>query len=350
MTRHPKELLAWIALVFAVMLLGVSLAIAQEGSDKKNSKEDGSLRLKISKTENGKTVKVDTTLSLNNLSELDKILDQLGVEHDFQFDSRENENAKEPGKRAHHKKDKVVIYHNFDFSDKKQEEIEKEMESAMKNAEKEWEKAGKAMRNIHIEINGNDTSNFNFDFEMPPMPPIPEMPDVSDLMKDCEIYKNRNGRFFKEDYMDQFDGLDSLSDSDHIIFFGDEDEKAPVLEKEIIGKNGQKVFVFKRSNDSPSVSKDEDGASTFSKDELKHLRYYPNPSRGKFDLDFNVSTKGDVEILVLTPNGETVYSENLKNFSGEYSNQIDLSEKGKGNYLLKITQNGKHITKKIIVE
>jgi len=30
MTRHPKEFLAWIALVSAILLLGVSFAIAQD--------------------------------------------------------------------------------------------------------------------------------------------------------------------------------------------------------------------------------------------------------------------------------------------------------------------------------
>jgi len=52
MTRHPKELLAWIALVSAVILLGVSLAIAQEPQSQRSRKDKNSVSIKITKKEN----------------------------------------------------------------------------------------------------------------------------------------------------------------------------------------------------------------------------------------------------------------------------------------------------------
>ena len=52
MTRHPKEFLAWIALVSAILLLGVSFAIAQDTNTNNAQKKKNTISIKITKKEN----------------------------------------------------------------------------------------------------------------------------------------------------------------------------------------------------------------------------------------------------------------------------------------------------------
>jgi hypothetical protein len=81
-----------------------------------------------------------------------------------------------------------------------------------------------------------------------------------------------------------------------------------------------------------------------------HLESFPNPGDGRFTLKFSMEKKGDTWIRITDAEGKEVYSEMKKNFSGDYSKQLDLSGYGTGTYLLSITQDGQTVTKKIIVE
>lgn len=83
---------------------------------------------------------------------------------------------------------------------------------------------------------------------------------------------------------------------------------------------------------------------------IDQLSCYPNPSNGKFKLTFNLKTKGLVEIHVYHSDGKSVYSEKIPNFSGTYSNDIDISSQTKGIYFVKIEQGGHAQLKKLILE
>lgn len=83
---------------------------------------------------------------------------------------------------------------------------------------------------------------------------------------------------------------------------------------------------------------------------LESFTVGPNPSTGKFSLSFDISTKGTTELRVLDLNGETVYSENLGNFSGTYNQEFDISNFAKGVYFLQITQNDRAFTKKVVTQ
>ncbi|MBL0139699.1 MAG: T9SS type A sorting domain-containing protein [Bacteroidetes bacterium] len=349
MTRHPKELLAWIALVSAVILLGVSLAIAQEPQSQRSRKDKNSVSIKITKKENGITTRIDTSLSTTDPEAIELLLEQLEEKYNISMKIPTPPDAPLAKKESRRKKEIVMHFDGATLGEKEQDEIEKEVENSMREAKAELEKVCKEMHNIHIEVNSSDTNNFTFDFEMPELPEIPVPPDFPSTM-DFSFHagKDHHIKHHSGSIEDQFDGIDSVDDEDHLIFFGDEGEDAPVFEKEIIGKNGQKAFVFKRSQ--PAEINNSEKESGFEKESLRHLRYYPNPNHGKFDLDFYLNTEGDTDVSIFDPNGKEVFHETLKKFSGEYSNQIDISDKGKGNYLLKIAQGNKSISKKIIVE
>ncbi len=84
--------------------------------------------------------------------------------------------------------------------------------------------------------------------------------------------------------------------------------------------------------------------------DLRGLRLSPNPSTGKFNVLFEVPTKGMTEISVINMSGQTVYFEKLEDFQGKYTKDFDISKEAKGNYVLFIQQNGKSFTRKIVTQ
>lgn len=75
---------------------------------------------------------------------------------------------------------------------------------------------------------------------------------------------------------------------------------------------------------------------------------FPNPSMGQVNLNFTLPESGSTTVQVFNKAGETMFLETLSDFQGVYSNQIDLSDRAQGTYFVKVEQNGKSFTKKII--
>jgi hypothetical protein len=84
--------------------------------------------------------------------------------------------------------------------------------------------------------------------------------------------------------------------------------------------------------------------------EMNNMSMNPNPSNGKFDLNFNLKNKGDAEITVFDMQGKQVYNEKLAGFQGEYKKSIDLSNNQKGIYFVKILQDKHTQVKKVVIE
>ncbi len=82
--------------------------------------------------------------------------------------------------------------------------------------------------------------------------------------------------------------------------------------------------------------------------EAEDLNFYPNPNNGLFRLNFTLAEKGKTTIKIYNMNGAEVYSETLRNFSGNYNKEIDLTKQNAGTYFLQIIQNKKIISKEIL--
>ncbi len=80
------------------------------------------------------------------------------------------------------------------------------------------------------------------------------------------------------------------------------------------------------------------------------LNYYPNPSNGNFNLKFMLDQQDEVTVKVMDILGNDVYKETLMDFNGAYDNQIDLSGKDSGIYILQIIQKKKALSRKILIE
>lgn len=84
---------------------------------------------------------------------------------------------------------------------------------------------------------------------------------------------------------------------------------------------------------------------------VSQLNVYPNPSSGKFSLDFELADKGKTQLLVTDLQGKEVYKEEFMNDgNGLQTRQLDLSNQAGGFYLLKIKNGDKSLVKKIILQ
>ena len=83
--------------------------------------------------------------------------------------------------------------------------------------------------------------------------------------------------------------------------------------------------------------------------EVNELNVYPNPNNGVFNIAFVTTEKGEANISVLDMEGKIIYNENIHNFNGSYSGNIDISKPAAGYYIVKIKVGDKQLFRKINV-
>ena len=83
---------------------------------------------------------------------------------------------------------------------------------------------------------------------------------------------------------------------------------------------------------------------------IADLSIYPNPSEELFNIEFSSLITQDLQIRIVNIIGEVVISDNLQQFIGEYTKQIDLTNNAKGIYFLEIETNDGVVSKKLILQ
>lgn len=83
---------------------------------------------------------------------------------------------------------------------------------------------------------------------------------------------------------------------------------------------------------------------------MNGLKFYPNPSQGNLHVAFNIEKATDVKVTITDMEGKEVFTENLKNFSGNYDKDITGANLAKGQYLLRVTAGGNTGVLKILVQ
>lgn len=116
------------------------------------------------------------------------------------------------------------------------------------------------------------------------------------------------------------------------------------------GKTMHKVIVTTRAR-IEDTEKDESRSSKKEKSDLKlnELRLYPNPSDGKFTIEFESEGKQPITITITDMNGKQVQKQEVKG-EGRHNLWFNLSKEGKGAYILNLQQGKKSITRKIVIE
>ena len=82
---------------------------------------------------------------------------------------------------------------------------------------------------------------------------------------------------------------------------------------------------------------------------IANLSIYPNPSRDIFNITFTSKEIQNLKVKILNVIGEELINENLEQFIGEYTKQINLSDNAMGIYFLEIETNDGVINKKLIL-
>ena len=83
---------------------------------------------------------------------------------------------------------------------------------------------------------------------------------------------------------------------------------------------------------------------------IAHLDVYPNPSKDVFNITFTSERVQDLRVRVLNVVGEEIVKEELQQYIGEYTKQINLEDNAKGIYFLEIETNDGIINKKLILQ
>jgi len=82
---------------------------------------------------------------------------------------------------------------------------------------------------------------------------------------------------------------------------------------------------------------------------INNLAIYPNPSRNIFNVSFTSVSKQDLRIRIMNVIGEELINENLEQFVGNYTKQINLSANAKGIYFLEIKLYDNLIVNKLVL-
>jgi hypothetical protein len=85
-------------------------------------------------------------------------------------------------------------------------------------------------------------------------------------------------------------------------------------------------------------------------DLTNNFTVHPNPSAGQFTFDIIMPGSGDVLVKVLDLTGREIHSRKIKNLSGKYSCDIDMSTSAKGMYMLDVLIGTKHYFKKLVLK
>tara|TARA_B100000927_G_C16468278_1_gene470545 strand:- start:891 stop:3020 length:2130 start_codon:yes stop_codon:yes gene_type:complete len=83
---------------------------------------------------------------------------------------------------------------------------------------------------------------------------------------------------------------------------------------------------------------------------LINFKVYPNPSNGIFNIEFISKVRQDLNIRVVNMVGESTLIENLDQFSGKFSQSINLKNKSIGVYFLEITTKENVFRKMIVID
>lgn len=121
--------------------------------------------------------------------------------------------------------------------------------------------------------------------------------------------------------------------------FGNDDENIKIISRARV--------IIRSAND-----KDKQIAGTDKLDdlEIKDISFYPNPSDGRFNLEIETRNEGPLQVRIVSPMGKVVYDKTEKSGLKNYNFGIDISDQEKGIYILKVIQNNKALTKRVVVD
>lgn len=109
--------------------------------------------------------------------------------------------------------------------------------------------------------------------------------------------------------------------------------------------SGETEDFFVRFSEKPSSTIGVNDISS-----IEQVGIYPNPTNGLLNIEFNSTTKQDIQIEVVSVTGALILQQTYKNVHDKFNKSIDLSGLAKGFYLLKINAQDANFIRKITLE
>ena len=92
------------------------------------------------------------------------------------------------------------------------------------------------------------------------------------------------------------------------------------------------------------------GGARFDNDIVSDLNVYPNPSRDVFNISFSSDELQSISIRVVNIIGEEIFKEELTDFDGTYTHELDMTKKSKGVYFLEISSEKGTVNSKMVLQ
>ena len=83
---------------------------------------------------------------------------------------------------------------------------------------------------------------------------------------------------------------------------------------------------------------------------VENISLFPNPNKGVFRLEFELPNSAETSIKVFNSSGRLIYSFDLGEYQGLFSDEVDISQNGPGAYYLQVQQGSQSMTKKIMLQ
>lgn len=83
---------------------------------------------------------------------------------------------------------------------------------------------------------------------------------------------------------------------------------------------------------------------------VESLNIFPNPTTGIFDIRFELPQRGETSVFIYNPAGQALYFNTLGDFSGVFSDRIDIANGVRGIYFLEVRQGQRSLTRKVILQ
>lgn len=83
---------------------------------------------------------------------------------------------------------------------------------------------------------------------------------------------------------------------------------------------------------------------------VNNLKVTPDINAGFFHVEFDLPQSGATSVRVYNSRGRMLYSYDLGPFSGNFKDEVDLSQNGTGAYYLEIIQDDRSLCRKIVLE
>jgi hypothetical protein len=374
-----------------LIFLGSSYQLFAQNVKKDKEK---TISLKIQKNENGKKIAVDTTFTLKEGEDLDKILEKYGVKaqtkskgpgsFDVEIeleDSLEKNGQEMVWVSVDSDEDNVKI-HKSEKGKKKKYVIEEDSDIKMIDDD------GAKVFIIHE--HSGDSSKFTKKI-------VKEIEIIGDgdedstfVIKKIKIKDGKHPKNLKEKKVYKFSS-DSLKSENHVFIFTDYDEDELdnfVIEESSDINDSVKIIVKKvkkgdkgkhiviKSDDKFSWTTDEDVqiisnnenhkfvklkidevpeadlktlklSKDYKKLDVEDFMLNLNSDKNKMNLKFNIAEKGNLSVKIFDENGKLISVEELKNFQGKFDKDMDAM---KGNLIIQITQNKRHFIRKMMID